>query len=499
MTPETERRLARSKNLPTLPGVAVQIIEMSEDPNVSMNQVARLVSQDPALAVRLLRIANSPLYAQRRSVDNLTQALMLLGLNAALSLALSFSLVQGLRGPRKPVLDYDRCWRRVLIAAAAARLLAPRARDHSAEDMFLAALLQDVGILALDQVLRDEGYGAFVNETVEHEDLVEAERARFGVDHVQAGRWLLQHWRLPEYLQDAVAHSHATTACQAGSPLERSIALSGRIADAVLGDTLGPALPFLAHSARQLLDMDGESLHGLLDELAQGLPDVEALFEIRMPDASERDALMEQARELLLLRNLRAQQTVTEVLQHRSQLERHAQALEEQVRRDGLTGAFNRAHLDSELARTFAESKRGGAPLSVLFMDLDHFKRVNDTWGHAAGDDVLVGVAQRLAGALRPEAMLGRYGGEEFVILLPGVGAASARGLAVRLKELLTTRPVAEIEGEPIRVTFSGGVATHGEANYFDTWEELVRAADRVMYAAKLRGRDCTMVYGEDD
>ena len=142
-------------NFPSPPGVATHIIELAQDPEIEMGKVAKALSMDSALSTKVLRIANSPLYAQRRKSENLRQALVVLGLNATLTLALSFSLVKSLRGAKPNGLNYKFYWRRALLAATAARALGDAMRQTLAEEIFLAALLQDVGMLALDQAVPD--------------------------------------------------------------------------------------------------------------------------------------------------------------------------------------------------------------------------------------------------------------------------------------------------------------------------------------------------------
>ena len=155
MNSEIEAQLRRSVNFPSPPGVATHIIELAQDPEIEMGKVAKALSMDSALSSKVLRIANSPLYAQRRKSENLRQALVVLGLNATLTLALSFSLVKSLRGAKPNGLSYKFYWRRALLAATAARALGDAMRQTLAEEIFLAALLQDVGMLALDQAVPD--------------------------------------------------------------------------------------------------------------------------------------------------------------------------------------------------------------------------------------------------------------------------------------------------------------------------------------------------------
>src|SRR5688572_7438683 len=146
MTPELEAHLRSFVNFPTPPGVAAHIIELARDPNIEMGRVARAIGMDPALSTKVLRIANSPLYAQRRRSENLRQALVILGLNATLTLALSFSLVKSLRSDKPNGVNYPWYWRRALLSAVAARALGDAAGQQLAEERFLAGLLQDIGM-----------------------------------------------------------------------------------------------------------------------------------------------------------------------------------------------------------------------------------------------------------------------------------------------------------------------------------------------------------------
>src|SRR5580692_5708742 len=177
VNPEIEAKLRRLVNFPSPPGVATHIIELAQDPDIEMGKVAKALSMDSALSSKVLRIANSPLYAQRRKSENLRQALVVLGLNATLTLALSFSLVKSLRARKSNGMSYPFYWRRALVSATAARALADAMRQSLAEEIFLAALLQDVGMLALDQALPDLYQGSEALQQ-DHAALAELETKR---------------------------------------------------------------------------------------------------------------------------------------------------------------------------------------------------------------------------------------------------------------------------------------------------------------------------------
>ena len=207
MNPEIEAHLRSLVNFPSPPGVASHIIELARDPEIEMGKVAKALSMDSALSTKVLRIANSPLYAQRRKSENLRQALVVLGLNATLTLALSFSLVKSLRTGKANGMSHPLYWRRALIAATAARALADALRQSMAEEIFLAGLLQDVGMLALDQAVPDLYRGGESLQR-DHAALAELEKKRLQVDHAAIGGWLMTKWNLPPRLCHAIEHSH---------------------------------------------------------------------------------------------------------------------------------------------------------------------------------------------------------------------------------------------------------------------------------------------------
>ena len=147
--------------------------------------------------------------------------------------------------------------------------------------------------------------------------------------------------------------------------------------------------------------------------------------------------------------------------------------------RDGLTGVYNRSYLELALERAAKDLRRNGGAVSVLFLDVDGMKAVNDTSGHQAGDRLLIDLATLLRQSCREYDVVARYGGDEFVVLMPGTGAEGARQVALKLDAALA-RHNATAAG-PARVSASMGMHTAGAADIGD----LLREADRRMYASK--------------
>ena len=162
--------------------------------------------------------------------------------------------------------------------------------------------------------------------------------------------------------------------------------------------------------------------------------------------------------------------------------------LRAQARTDPKTGLLNATAWEQEAERELSRALREDQPLAVVIADLDHFKRVNDTYGHLVGDRVLAAAATALSGALRSYDSIGRFGGEEFAVLLPHTHPGEADQVAQRLRHQVSTAQVPTAQGEVVQVTVSVGVAVLG-SNGSDL-TELLAAADLALYRAKADGRD---------
>jgi len=173
-------------------------------------------------------------------------------------------------------------------------------------------------------------------------------------------------------------------------------------------------------------------------------------------------------------------------LRLRRQREDGLRALE-LAQRDPLTGLHNRRGFLEQALPVFATAARGDRPLAVVVLDIDHFKRINDRHGHAGGDQTLVDVAERIRTACRSGDIVARWGGEEFVMLLPETNGEQAAAFAERLREAFAVSPVLLDDGQPVAITASFGVAVRRAAMNLD---QLLQAADAALYRAKDAGRN---------
>ena len=161
------------------------------------------------------------------------------------------------------------------------------------------------------------------------------------------------------------------------------------------------------------------------------------------------------------------------------------------ARTDPLTGVLNRRSLLERLDAACLRARVRGLPIAVLFIDLDHFKRINDSFGHQAGDDCLCAVVAPIHLELRQSDVIGRFGGEEFVVILSSADTAAARLIAQRILERVAEVRVTGF-GEPIAITCSIGVAGSDTAGVWG--EQLINLADTAVYAAKRLGRNQVQV-----
>ena len=491
MKESIRQRLELCKTLPSLPSAAIKIVELASDPGSGMRDIADVICTDPALSAKILRMANSSLYSRQSACDTFQQALVRLGLNATVSLSLTFSLANVLAGTKQSGLNYEQVWKRALFTATSARVLGTHFGLKDVEDIFLAGLMQDIGLLALDTAF-PQLYEGLEDCEQEHDQLFELERRELETDHAEVGRWLMDRWRLPHRIVDAIGASHCIDEYGDGDEAIRfrqAVSLSGPVADLWMSAAPEQCLTQVQNCAIKIDGLNGECLPAVLQGVADAAPEIERLFETNLMDPIRSEWILTEARETLLLRNLQMVQESVRLREVAASLEAQAKVLEEKSKHDNLTGAVNRGHLDAMLSEWFSDVNVRSGPLSLLFLDLDNFKQVNDHHGHHVGDQVLSAYGSRLLEITRGCDLVGRYGGEEFVILLRDCDAEGARQFCHRLIEHCRALEVALDDNASVRVTPSLGVATHGETVFFSSAADLLRAADEAVIKPSARAR----------
>lgn len=246
---------------------------------------------------------------------------------------------------------------------------------------------------------------------------------------------------------------------------------------------------------RQLVEMVIRRTNKLSGELEAHNADIRATVN-ELDSAQEKDLILRLAQALTEKADLIHQsvaRTQDELAVTRSTLERMASELSEtrqSLLEDALTGAQNRRGMDAVLTREVARVRRHGGRLTVAMIDIDHFKTVNDQYGHDAGDALLAHISMVARSVLRESDALVRYGGEEFLLILPDADIQGAQFVVDRLRDVIARSPLI-YDQHRIEVTFSCGIARLEEG---ENGHSLVLRADRALYDAKRAGRNCTRI-----
>lgn len=198
-------------HLVSLPGVGLRVNEMVNDPSSTVAELGKVILQDPALAARLLRIANSPAYGLSSQVNTITRAVAIIGTQQIRDLVLATSTMNAFERIPNTLVSMENFWSHSLSCGAAAHLLAEHSKLKHAETVFLGGLLHDIGQLVIFHKEPQKAKQALLLSIEEHDDLAlhKAEQEVFGFDHAEVGAALLRHWHFPELLIECVAFHHA--------------------------------------------------------------------------------------------------------------------------------------------------------------------------------------------------------------------------------------------------------------------------------------------------
>jgi len=467
------KEIRSCRSLPSAPAVVLQILDLVQDSNISTPRLAKVIARDPALVAKILKVANSAWCGVRHEIATLEQAVNLLGLNGIMSVALSFSLVQELRNIRETTFDYQSYWRRSVIAASATLAVGSSLKESSRDELFLAGLLQDIGMLIIGGAVPD--YGKLVASAGrEHERIVDLEREELGTDHARVGSWFLNEWGLPNMLVDAVYASHNLEGST--SFLAKSAAIGSQIADIWINPDTDAATATASGTFINCLGLSPEKMDQVLIKTAEDIPEITQNLDITIGDLPSINRLLDQARQALADLHL---QTIQE-----------ARSLSVLAQRDTLTSLYNRAYLNGALENLFVRSRTLSQPLTLIFLDIDRFKEINDTHGHHGGDAVLVSVSRMIRLVARHRDTVARFGGDEFVVLLNNTEEDTGGRIAERIRAAIAQNPHNIGNGKEINVTVSVGWTTMAPDSNISSARELLDIADASLYAAKSTGRN---------
>lgn len=604
--------LKSTERLPSPAGTALSIMQLVQQDDSTVQQLAQTVKVDPALTSRILSFVNSAAFGARRPIADVAEAVQMMGMKAVRNFALGLSLVGSNQDGKCVAFDYSGYWMKSLAMAVAISAIVGRERTVASEEAFSLGLLSDIGELAFATAWPD-GFSECLH-AAKDDDLLKLESDRFAVNHRELTLMLLKDWGMPSMFLDAVKLSlgpplaEVTRTARFASQLSfarqlarycaaddeyrlsllagvQQTALShglegdaftqilneilqewlqwGELIDIrtdvrvetpkpnIVTEDILPGLDLLlvdddplllARLRKQLIAeghrvevcRDGESaLKHVLEYKTQliitdwrmkpmdGLALCKALrssnigkklYMIMLTAAESEEELIEAfdagiddyvtkpVNLRILLARIQAGQRLINLQQEleneKKEIQRANTELAVANRRlnvmantDILTGLPNRRYALQRLAQEWESARRHKRPISVLMLDLDFFKTVNDTLGHDAGDKVLAHAAKLMKASARTTDIVCRLGGEEFLIIANNTDGKAAVLIAERIRKTIQTYQPKNIAlTRP--VTVSIGVA--GSVGEKPGWNELVKMADQALYQAKSDGRNAT-------
>jgi diguanylate cyclase (GGDEF)-like protein len=485
--------LERVVDLPSVPAVALEIIQLTENEDSTLDELAEAISRDPALAGKVLQLANSSVYGTGSPVATLQRSMARIGTRAVKLLALSFSLAGSLPASGWGPFDFRQYWRRSIVRAVAARSLAGRLSSSQVDEAFLCGLLSRIGQLVLGHCLPEE-YTDVMRAAGDEWPGSEHEQRVFGCDGAELGVALLRSWSLPDVLCDAIGFaSKPSQPPDDGNDPSQSLARILRFASGFEAlfcrNDHGPAMEQLISRWCDEHQMELDHLESFIVELESDVAETARSLDVEIGKIGIEEILAT-ARLRIVQESLTIASDAQNVKQYAAKLEQENEALSDRAYTDALTQLPNRACFDETLKQHVLNREAGeGEALGVLLIDIDHFKAFNDTYGHVTGDEVLALVARSIRNAMRSGEFAARYGGEEFVAIISGV---TEDGLAAAAERVRTAVETAKLDraGATISVTVSVGGVCDSEIAHPEQIEKLVEAADGELYRAKRKGRN---------
>jgi diguanylate cyclase (GGDEF)-like protein len=470
--------------------VALQIVREALKPDVSPTDLAKLAESDPGFALRIISMVNSAAFGFNRKVSDVRQATAFIGVRGLRTLGLSLAISDMV--PQGP--DGQLLLGNSLRRAIAAQMIAKKLGHREVDEYFTAGLFLEVGLLAR---ARDDLAAAARVARLPAMDRVVFERAELGTDHAVRGAELTRIFALPPELIEAVALHHDPIMPDA--PLAKVAWVAERVAAVWEGGDV-PACQAEAARGLATLGLADRDIVELLEKLPGLVSDGGAAFDRDLgPQKGVDQLLLDVSRSLIemsqsyesMVRRLETLLAEKEELSHK--LEEANKELVRLASTDALTGLPNKRSLEAAVTRDLARADRDKTWLSLVVVDVDNFRKFNDAYGHAIGDLVLQGVARSLSKHLRAGDLAGRYGGEEFVLVLPGSNMIGARIAAERIRKALEVMTV-DTEHGLLKVTASFGAASVCGPGCGGTRDGLLGRADAALYEAKRSGRNRVVV-----
>ena len=388
-----EEIIKKTDKLPTLPGIALKLMDALRQEEPDLDEITKLISSDPSLSAEILKCINSPFYSLRAKITSVNHAVNLMGLKTVKNLALSFSLVKNFQPEGPFSFDYESFWKDSLIGAVSARSLAADLLPDLSEDAFFLGLLHNLGILTLVRCLPKQ-YSLVIKEMQTTGcSYHEAEDHVLGFNHLAVGRRLIESWGLPELFYLPIGLHHQPEKLSTEPPeikkLTEILHLSTLFTDLFNDTDKCLTLGLIELHAKNYKFEDKITVEDIGKKIYNHTQQIFPLFEISVKDQEHYSELIESARNEII--NL-AGDLMNKVVQQK----REIQSLREQITRDCMTPLINYQYFHELLDQEIYRSRRYKFPLSIIIADIDDLESINGAFGHPAGDFVIKTVADCL-------------------------------------------------------------------------------------------------------
>ncbi len=505
MTPEEVLEIVlNSDELPTLSTVASRLISITAEEDTTISDIASLISKDISLSAKILKVVNSSFYSFPQQIGTIQQASSILGTNAVRSLVLSFSFLKPDQ-QSKDGFDYATFWEKSLFEAVASRMLMTAVEAEDSEEGFVAGLLQNLGVLILARAFPAE-YKTVDQRVFEDDvDRCIAEKMAIGADHTYIASEVVKNWGFPDSLIEPLRFHHEPhklrTTDSKLKQITEIVALSGILSTVYVAHKPDEVVSRFKLQAKRRLSITDKKLEDFLDRVHTEVEETAKFFDMTIINQKSVAEVLQIANAELSVLNLSYEQMNRSLVEKTValemltvELEKKNKILEKLANVDGLTEAYNHRYFQNFLDREIKRADRNTYTLSVVMIDIDHFKKFNDTYGHQVGDYILRQFSDIARETLREYDLFARYGGEEFVMVLPETNAVDAETVAEKLRSIIASHTF-ENELETYHITASFGVADMTPSEDQFSKSDLIGFADEALYSAKKKGRNRVSVY----